>query len=663
MGLSTKQTKGYRDYLFMGSLKYNDGHCHVWKQPNYYDMAHGERIRNMIDSFSCHLRWQELKAIAKDKSTLKREEGILARETWNFYDRPTYYTAIRNLQGFIAYNLQKPVEAQDFFEDVLDKDQNNVNALANLAHMFQELGKLDHHHRYVDKLAVILGGKNYEEKARAYADKAHAIRYFEQFKRCFRYMRYIQRAAVIGKHCAGPQRAEWFFDFALALYRRDVQMLYLRKLSSSEENELLDNSDCYSDTKIKEGFLNACNYFKQVAMISTSRDYQALSWVFLGILVNHDPEHRSLAEVFPEKPEYRLTPDQCFEKGLGIHPEHEIVLRRVGSEYVKLKRFEEAKQLLDKSLNILQSRFGYRYRADMYLKMYEAASVKDEQTKELLRNAVADLEKALKFKEVHADFSDLGYAYFLLGETNQALNKFVQAVRCDQDDFFDPVLTHQRWAECLEKDNQPEGSRAELEKAKEIRKRVLDTPLEEDQCDSYFAHDFEHYNTNPKPGFVRILMDYHFWSACSKRRLSELSSPGPTNGRHAYQFDLFVWHTEENSRWAVAFVHKLESEHKLRCCIERRDFMVGREVPGNILDCLKLSYRCVIVLPGGKWTKYTINQALGVSNTREGLFILPIKVRECPVPEELGYMTVRECEEGQVKQEHWDEIVTICRQT
>ena len=66
--------------------------------------------------------------------------------------------------------------------------------------------------------------------------------------------------------------------------------------------------------------------------------------------------------------------------------------------------------------------------------------------------------------------------------------------------------------------------------------------------------------------------------------------------------------------------------------------------------------------PAAEWMQFTVNQALQESNRRDSGFILPIKLKECTVPEELATLTVRECEEGQIKQEHWDELVQKCRQ-
>ena len=153
-----------------------------------------------------------------------------------------------------------------------------------------------------------------------------------------------------------PDRAEWFFDHALALYRRDVQMLYLRKISGDNVSDVLQR-------KIKSGFEKAIRTFYDVIQLSKSTSYLSLSWVFIGILLNHDPENRSLERIFPREPElHSMRADDCFTKGLSINDTHEITTRRVGAEYVKLKRYEEAKRLLDRSIRKLKSWFAHRYR-------------------------------------------------------------------------------------------------------------------------------------------------------------------------------------------------------------------------------------------------------------------------------------------------------------
>ncbi|XP_038045267.1 uncharacterized protein LOC119719843 [Patiria miniata] len=630
-------------------------------------MAKDSLINQTVESLGCHLSWPELRGCVADKQTLLREQGILAGDDWDYNDRPTYYTAVRNLQGFVAFHLSDYQKALGFFNDVLDKDKRNINALGNMAFLHKKLCKMDKYRQYHGQLTEILALTCNAERAMAYADKAHAIRFLEH-KRCFRYMRFIERAVTIGRECDGPQRAEWLFDYALALYKRDFHMLYLRQLAS-EALFVPEHSEWYSEERISNGFKEACRFFLEVARNSTSRDYQALSWVFLGILVNHDPEHRSIAKAFIDEPDLQdLTAEKCFEKGLEMLPEHAVLIRRVGSEYVKLGNYEKARPLLEKSLSKTRSQFVYRFRALMFLGMYERTTDKQtDQAREFLQKAIEDFTCAIEMRKYPADYSDLGYVYYLLGNIDEAISNFPHAIDSEHDHFFDPVQTHKRWAKCLDELNDQEGSRLQLEEAEKIREEILKTPLAEDHSVD-FNDDFDYYSTVEKLGYVRILEDYHF------------VAPPPPNTKQnrtqrKYPYDFFVWHADRDSRWTEVFVHKLESEHGLLGCMEQRDFHLGRSVLNEFLRCLKESYKFVIVLtphpsspscegtvPRGEgWESYVIDQAVFEGNKcvrghlRE--YILPVLLRDCNIPETLQTVNAIKCKEGQILKEQWVDLV------
>ncbi len=552
-----------------------------------------------MEAFGCHLQWKELEHIA-DK-TLQREDEILAKDEWDFNTRPTYYTAVRNLQGFVAYRLENEDEAVEFFEDVLRKDPNNINALGNMLFIARENGMHDNAREYQAILQQIFNGKNYECRARAYADRAHAVRYFEQDKRCFHYMDYIERACDIGNSCDTRHRAEWFFDLALALYRRDVQMLYLRTLWS--ENGHRDQVDALNK-KIKDGFIKASRLLYDVIQITTTDDIKALAWVFLGILLNHDPSQRNYADrsVFPDDDHemHKVTADVCYQNCINFGGNHAIALRRVGSEYVKLGRFREAADLLERSLNICESWFAFRHTGLMYIAMYEEED-DSQRRKYYLKQAEKWLKRALGFKKVHADYSDLGRVNFLQGNYDAAIKQFKNATKNEQDDYFDLVGTHRRWAECLAAKGELVGQREQLAKANELQEQLQEPHASQED---FFRDDFEFYNAPTKTGFVRILLGMHIWCTKSQRIANELAANLTLNrqqqinnghGRR-YQYHFFVSYAERDRRWAFAFLHKLESEHNLRGCINHRDFVGGKTEPENRTQAIQTSLKCVIIL-------------------------------------------------------------------
>ena len=54
--------------------------------------------------------------------------------------------------------------------------------------------------------------------------------------------------------------------------------------------------------------------------------------------------------------------------------------------------------------------------------------------------------------------------------------------------------------------------------------------------------------------------------------------------------------------------------------------------------------------------RYELAQAVRESRKREG-YIIPIMLRQCTPPDTIEHVTYRECCDGQIAQQHWDELV------
>ena len=634
-----------------------------------------DNISLQIQEFGCHLRWKELQKV--DRLALKNSQEVLRGETWYFSERPTYFTAVRNLQGFIEYKLDNESEAEDFFVEVLDHDPVNINALANMIHILRGQLRVAEVREYEERLRKIFEQSqdrlgycsSYPQRARAYADRAHAIRYFEQDKRCFHYMTYVERAATLGKYCRDtPDRAEWFFDHALALYRRDVQMLYLRKISGDNVSDVLQR-------KIKSGFEKAVRTFYDVIQLSKSTSYLSLSWVFIGILLNHDPENRSLERIFPREPElHSMRADDCFTKGLSINDTHEITTRRVGAEYVKLKRYEEAKRLLDRSIRKLKSWFAHRYRGVLFLSVFEDDAVTDDQLqskfniserRSLLLMAKTEFEEAQKERSVHADFSDLGRVYFHLGERRKAVPNFKKACDSQQDDYFDVLMTYRRWIECIGEDKHDQVTYVQ-EKCDKHRRNLLETPL--DTNGDSFSDDFEHFSMSAIDDHVRLLTEADFFvaTATGHTRHHPMPNEDPIPpGQFKYHF--FLSFSERDRIWSLAFFNKLETECKLRGCIEQRDFQVGAYRTDTIQRCLKESHHCIVVLSPhyvqDKDSRPILKAAFRLAFERDR-YVLPVLLTDCDftsLDDRLGELKRIECNRGQIRNCYWQNLVSTLK--
>ncbi|XP_033099057.1 uncharacterized protein LOC117102756 [Anneissia japonica] len=293
------------------------------------------QIEDDMLKVECHLTWKELKDI--EETILEREKKILRVRRLDYDTLPTYFVSIKNLYGYILYKLGDVDGSINIFEEVLEKDPVNLNSVNNLAVLYWEIGKLKVAKKYMQISENIV--KNAEQHIalypRAFCERAHSIRHFQQDCRDFTYMPYLCKAIEFGAKINSPEKAEWLFEYGQALFRKDYQLVLA--YASSEESE--------------PNFEEAIRSFYDVILVKNgSKVYKALSWIFMGILLRHD-KTRSLRRCFPSNSDiHELTSIQCIEKGLHLSPDNEIVMRRVASELSLVGCHERAKELFEKSL-------------------------------------------------------------------------------------------------------------------------------------------------------------------------------------------------------------------------------------------------------------------------------------------------------------------------
>lgn len=618
-----------------------------------YQAHIGERVVIQIKAIGCHMTWSELKHI--DGSTLEKCR-IAVHQEWQDDAERAQYLLNKNLQGFIAHALNEVDEAEECFKTVLSVDPSNIIALADMEFLYRERCLTDKSVSYLNRLAEILEHDSYRHRAQAYADRAYSIRFFEQDKRSFRYMPYIERAATLSRHCRCPEAVEWLFDYGLALYRNDVQMLYVRQLALKYG---FTADEYFTHEQLERNFAKACQTFARVIKEGNSAKLSSLSYTFLGILLNNEPNHRSLQEVFHSDEDLAcMTADECYTKALQICKNFYMVERRVGAEYAKLGRYKEAKNLLDQSLLHGGSNwFSYRHRGVMYIKMYEDDKYHFHHMDKsnLLEYAQNDLNCTLQFKTIHADYSDFGYIHQLKGEYQRAIDKYKLATRLEQDDYFDPLETYSRWAKCLEHLG---GNTTAIEsRKKRACVKLLNLHPSVTQSD-FFSEDYEFFSTSPMQSYFRVLTDDEFWIDSCKQRLHHIDPPIKSSKQ--YEYDLYISYTERDRRWVMAFVKRLE-ENSVRCCIDVRDFTLGELNMKNQQYSLKKSFKCAIILTDDynkDISEDEINEAvLEGRGRRDTSFVIPIQLKRCTIPPLLATRTRVDCYKGQFPNDLWANLL------
>ncbi|XP_033103262.1 uncharacterized protein LOC117106037 isoform X1 [Anneissia japonica] len=603
------------------------------------------RMKQSEEEFSCHLTWKELKHI--EINNFKTKIQLLSERNVSFDQLPTYYLSIKNLLAFVLYTAGQTDDSIRVLEEVLRHDPGNYNAISNLAVIYFRQSKVNKYKEYRDALKRIMQINNTNSKIRAMVDKAHAIRHFEQDERNFTYMDILVRVGELAESTSTPERAEWFFDYALALFRKDAQLTSTGAKSS-------ETHMC---------FKNAVSYFNKVIHITNgSLTYKALSWIFISILLRHE-KGRALTDILADDDDMRyMSACDCLEQALKVNPFDRVVQRRAGSEHIRMKRYSEALCLLDDSLKQEESWFAYRYRGLLRLEIYEDNEYAPQYVnkKELLLAAKSDFECAIILKEVHADHSDLGYIHYLLGDYNTAINHFVAAVSCTQNDNFDPSITHYRWAECLRAIGEPEGALQQLQSQKQTRDQLNRNNLtleaaflssDHEQCNGVDCNISQFkYCQNYVPGYVNILSDISLPSppvSCQNKAINK-----------KYKYDFYVSFCHADYKWSLELIRKLEKELNFRGCVRHRDYVAGDYMAHDISDAIHNSNRIIMVVTpdavSDKWWKYELKRAVAESVTRGCL--VPIVLRQSPIPKEIGHLTSIRLFKSQFLREDWSRL-------
>ncbi|XP_071961786.1 uncharacterized protein [Antedon mediterranea] len=597
------------------------------------------------EELSCHLTWTDLKKI-KIKH-FETEIQLLSSRNVNYNELPTYYLSINNLLAYVLYTAGQTQLSVSVWEEILARDSGNYNAISNLAVIYFRQSKLSKYREYRNALMRIMQVDDTKAKVRAMIDKAHAIRHFQQDKRDFTYMDILIKSAELAESVTCiPERAEWLFDYGLALYRKDAQL----------------TSTGAKPSETYHYFKNAVSYFNKVIRVQNGPlNYKALSWIFISILLRH-VKGRTLCEVVDDEDMRNMTAQDCLEQALKVNSDDRIVQRRAASEYIYLKRYSEALCLLDDSLKQEESWFAYRYRGLLRLEMFKDKDYITDtvQKRQILLDAKNDFEQAINLKEVHADHSDLGYTLYLLGDYNLAINQFVAAVNCEQNDNFDPSITYCRWAECLYAIDEPEGALRQLHLHKQTRSQLNRSTIT--LAEAFQSSRYERCNgidcdisqfkfcLSYVPGYVNVL--------------SEMTLPSPPISHQnqtlnkTYKYDFFVSFCHDDYKWCLEFIRKLEKDFKMRCCVRYRDYDAEESMATDVTNAIQNSFKIITIISPesvkDKLWQFELMKSMEQMITRS--CIAPIILRQACVPREIEHLSNIRLFRGQFLKEDWSRL-------
>ncbi|KAM9324977.1 uncharacterized protein PAF06_001091 [Gastrophryne carolinensis] len=135
---------------------------------------------------------------------------------------------------------------------------------------------------------------------------------------------------------------------------------------------------------------------------------------------------------------------------------------------------------------------------------------------------------------------------------------------------------------------------------------------------------------------------------CQYEASTDFSVPELGEGQ---KYHVFISYSSGDSIWVFGLVHKLESSIPgLKICFHERDFVPGKTIIDNMIECIQSSQKTVMVLSPdfvrSRWCLFETNLSI-FQDCMLHKSIVPIMLKPCPVPLHLSTLTYLEADDEQ----------------
>ncbi|XP_072280223.1 uncharacterized protein [Pyxicephalus adspersus] len=112
------------------------------------------------------------------------------------------------------------------------------------------------------------------------------------------------------------------------------------------------------------------------------------------------------------------------------------------------------------------------------------------------------------------------------------------------------------------------------------------------------------------------------------------------------KYHVFISYSTKDSIWVSGLIHKLEAAISgLKICFHERDFVPGKTIIDNMVECIQSSQKTVMVLSPdfvqSSWCLFEANLTL-FQDCMLKKAIVPILLKPCPIPLNLSHLTYLE---------------------
>ncbi|XP_070565903.1 uncharacterized protein [Ptychodera flava] len=125
--------------------------------------------------------------------------------------------------------------------------------------------------------------------------------------------------------------------------------------------------------------------------------------------------------------------------------------------------------------------------------------------------------------------------------------------------------------------------------------------------------------------------------------------------------DVFFSYSSKDKDWVIQTAERLERECGIECSYDSKDFIGGKAITSNIMNCIKMSRKTVLVLSPdflrSPWCGYEMQIVLREHLFREQKVVIPVLLHDCIIPDFISHLTYLEVQDPQF----WEKFLEILK--
>ncbi|XP_070574415.1 toll-like receptor 10 isoform X1 [Ptychodera flava] len=125
--------------------------------------------------------------------------------------------------------------------------------------------------------------------------------------------------------------------------------------------------------------------------------------------------------------------------------------------------------------------------------------------------------------------------------------------------------------------------------------------------------------------------------------------------------DLFFSYSSKDKGWVFETAERLERDHDIVCSYDSKDFIGGKAITSNIMNCIKMSRKTVLMLSPdflrSPWCEYEMQIVLREHLFRERKVVIPVLLHDCIIPDFISHLTYLEVKDPQF----WEKFLELIK--